>query len=427
MPRLCSHLRLGLLSSLGLGAALLASGCSSSSSPASMGPADSGAHEASTRDAAHDGHTGAKHDGAVSDAQNDAAEEAAIVDAGVDVAVDAGGPTDAGKPVPPAGDATPSSTELTFAMHHIWLGDSLPDPAFTADPTGTVWSTFGYNIDGLITNEKSTDVCTLDQAAGATTIIQLDGVNGIDNSFGKNIVSFLVDIQLNDLSEAVSESIEDGTFTVLVDTKGLTNDPAQTNTGLTGQVYGGAAYGNAPPTVSDGGPFLTTDNWPVTSTSVLGSLEAGAVEAFPHAYVTHGTWVNGSPGDVTLQLNLQGQGLTLKIHQAIITFAHTIDDAGQDHATKGMISGVLKKSEFLAEIDEVAAQQDLCSEYGLVLNGMAKTADILSDGTNTAGVPCDGISVGISFDGDAITAPTQVVPVVDAGNQKPPCVADAGG
>lgn len=43
-------------------------------------------------------------------------------------------------------------------------------------------------------------------------------------------------------------------------------------------------------------------------------------------------------------------------------------------------------------------------------------ADILEDGTNAPGVPCDGISIGFGFDARLVanpTAVTQVDPVVD--------------
>jgi hypothetical protein len=381
---------------------------SSSSSPSSSSHVETSSH----LDAGHDArHEAGKPDVSAGDAVSDAP-----------VVTDVGGPTDAGKPPDPSGSKTTSVTPITFAIHHLWLGDSLPEPSFPPDTTGTAWSQFGYNIDGLITNASSTDVCTL--AAGATTAIQLDGVGGIDNSFGENIVPFLASAVSN-LSQTVSSSIIGGDFTVLIDTTGLTSSPTQTNTGLTGGILSAASYGGTPP-VNDAGSFLPTDEWPVYSGSLKGSLEAGAALSFPSAYVTNGLWVNGTPGDITLTLVLQGQPLVLLIHDAVVSFTHTIDASGQDHATGGAISGVLKASEFLAEINIVAENQQYCAEAGLLLGFIAKSADILHDGTNVKGQPCDGISIGLAFDADGVAAPAKVVQSVDAGAQKG-CVADAGG
>jgi hypothetical protein len=406
--------------------ALTGTGCSSSSSPVQV---DSGAHDAALKD------SGAKDSGRTTDAPShpthDAATDvAASSDAGVDAADagpegDAGGPSDAGMPPTRGGATTTSATATLFAVHHLWLGDSLADSTFSLPEAGVKpWSTFGYNIDGLITTQYSTDVCTLDKAAGATAVKQVDGVDGIDNSFGENILSTIA-AAIPMLSETVSGSITSGSFDVLIGTVGLTGSPTQTNTGLTGALLNGAPYGGAPP-LNDAGFFKVTDDWPVFSDSIRGSLDAGAVASFPTAYVTNGVWVNGSPGDLTLKLLLQGQPLVLQIHQAVVSFTHTVDGAGQDHATNGTISGVLKTTELLAEINIVAAQQDYCPAITILLDSMAAASDILSDGTNVKGKACDGISIGIAFDADGIAPPSVVTPSVDAGPPPMGCVADAG-
>jgi hypothetical protein len=401
---------------------LLAAACSSSSSPGTN--VDAGKEAAAPHDAGRDAIV--SHDAGTKDAPAKdvaTADAAAPTDAPPDVAIDAGGPSEAGKPPPPSGDAAAASAPINFAIHHLWLGDSDPTPAFTADTNA--WSTFGYNIDGLITNANSTDVCTLNKAAGAKPKIQVDGVHGIDNSFGENVVTVLA-TAITNLSKTVTGSITDGSFTILIDTRGLTPSPSQTNTGLTGSLFSGAAYGGTPP-VADAGAFLVTDDWPVTSSSLAGSLDAGAAIAFPSAYVSNGVWVSGAPVDLTLLLSLQGQPLVLHIHQAILSFTHTVDASGQDHATGGMIAGVLKTTEFLQEINIVAAQQDYCAAAGLLLNYMQAASDILHDGTNVAGQPCDGISIGLAFDADGIAQPDKVVQSVDAGPPPAGCVADAGG
>jgi hypothetical protein len=53
------------------------------------------------------------------------------------------------------------------------------------DKTPTDWESIGLNLDAQCTTATSTNVCTLQQGAPAS--IQVDGNNGIDNSFGANI------------------------------------------------------------------------------------------------------------------------------------------------------------------------------------------------------------------------------------------------
>jgi hypothetical protein len=427
LPVRLAHRFLPLLpAALAIGT-LAPTGCSSSSGATE---ADSGTRDAAVKDTGSKD-TGLKRDAPVQMGHDAAADvhanDAAATDAGADVGPlgDAGGPSDAGTPPGRSGDATPSTTATLFAIHHLWLGDSLANPTFSLPDAGvSPWATFGYNIDGLITTQYSTDVCTLDKAAGATPAKQVDGVDGIDNSFGENILSTIASA-IPMISETVSGSITNGSFDVLIGTVGLTASPTQTNTGLTGALLNGAPYAGAPP-LNDAGFFQVTDDWPVFSDSLHGSLEAGAVESFASAYVTNGVWVNGSPGDLTLKLLLQGQPLVLQIHQAVVTFTHTVDGAGQDHATNGTISGVLKTTELLAEINIVAAQQDYCAAATILLDSMAAASDILSDGTNVKGTACDGISIGIAFDADGIALPTVVTPSVDAGPPPMGCVADAG-
>ena len=399
-----SHRTLSAVSLASL-VALVACGGSSTSTTDSGTP-----HDAATADTSHPkADAGSTHD-AGHDARGDSGRDAPqAIDASAEAEAgpvgEAGGPTEAGKAPKPTGDASASSTATLFAIHHLWLGDSLPDPTFSPDTAGTAWASFGYNIDGLLTTQASTDVCTL------------------DNSFGKNIVPFLASA-LPNLSQQISSAITAGSFNVLIGTVGLTSSPTQTNTGLKGSIFNGASYGGPPP-VNDAGYFKPTDEWPIFSGSLHGSLEAGAIEAFPTAYVTDGVWVNGSPGDITLELLLQGQPLVLQIHEALVSFTHTVDASGQDHATNGFISGVLKTSELLAQINVVAAEQDYCAEASLLLNFIAASSDILHDGTNVKGQVCDGVSIGLAFDADGVAPSTKVVESVDAAVPKG-CVPDAG-
>ena len=60
-------------------------------------------------------------------------------------------------------------------------------------------------------------------------------------------------------------------------------------------------------------------------------------------------------------------------------------------------------------------------------DSIRQASDMLKDGSQAPGVPCDGISVGLGFTGKRVGNPTKVAPV---GNPPPdPCTnppADAG-
>ena len=95
--------------------------------------------------------------------------------------------------VPPTAEGAPttSTEERTFALRELHLGE--------ASRTGTknkdAWKDYGYNLDGLITvvnDAKSPDLAKVcNRASGAPASAHGDGAEGIDNSFGRTILSLL--------------------------------------------------------------------------------------------------------------------------------------------------------------------------------------------------------------------------------------------
>ncbi len=55
------------------------------------------------------------------------------------------------------------------------------------------WKTFGFDIDGLVSTAQSTNLCQLNDLAVASDPYP-DGNNGIDNSFGKNLLPLILDV-----------------------------------------------------------------------------------------------------------------------------------------------------------------------------------------------------------------------------------------
>jgi hypothetical protein len=295
-------------------------------------------------------------------------------------------------PAPPSGAAASDTPARNFALFSIGLGEA--DRSGATNPNA--WKKYGYNLDGVVTSKSSTDVCKL--APGASSATQEDGDDGIDNSFGKNILPILQNFASTP-SKTINESLQDGSFTIMLEIKGLTDDPKQTNIGLGGRLLVGANFKgpdgkNAKPT------FTAADDWP---------YRAEPIVPINGAYITNGTFVNGSGGAVVkLALVLQGVSLDLTINRAIITFDHT----APSEITNGTIAGVVSTKELEDGITKVAGRisPSLCQGGTLdsILNTIRQASDINGDGTNKAGASCDAISIGLAFTGKQIGAPNKV-------------------
>jgi len=312
--------------------------------------------------------------------------------------------------IPPKPDAAPTTnaTTTTFAIDAIFLGDVDP---LTDTPSTAAWRSLGFNLDGLITSETSTDVCMLQSDAGLAN--QADGVNGIDNAFGASLVPILqTALLMQSLSDDQTKQIRAGAWTVELTVTGLSSDPLQSAVGLGTQAFIGEMLDAAP-------SFDTPTNWPVLPSSLADgvSIDGGARTKFSNVYVTHGTLVaEGAlqPLMIPLQFHLLGGFgpdaapptiffLPLRIHGATIVF--------EQAASRGIIGGVLDPSEvigaFLAFARSVSPS--LCgSATDGIVHQLMQLNDILPDGTNTAGKPCNGISIGLGFTAKRIANPAQL-------------------
>ncbi len=300
-----------------------------------------------------------------------------------------GGKQPVAKPDAPATTVTDTKT---FAVNALFLGEADRNGVANKD----AWKSYGFNLDGLNTTKTDTNVCTRQQ--GASSSNQEDGTDGVDNAFGKIIIPFLQPFSATP-SKTINDSIVGGSFTIMLKIKGLADDPAQSNTGLTGTLLIG---GNFDPVNKTKPTFTTADDWPYRQDPQV---------AISDAYINKGTFVNGTGGaSVKLALYIQGVSLDLTIAHAIITFDHS---AAND-LTNGTIAGVISTDELITGIEKVAGRisTQLCG--GSTLDSIKQTikqaSDILADGSNKAGVNCDGISIGIGFTAKKVGNPTKVAP-----------------
>jgi hypothetical protein len=316
------------------------------------------------------------------------------------------------QPVEPGPAGVPGDGPgVVLAVKKLYLGDTSrtgsPDPA-------NGWKDFGFNLDKLVSTKTSTNLCK-PRAGGSPSSIYPDGNQGIDNSFGKNILPIILGLA-PDASEQLNSSIAEGSFTIMMNIEAL--GAAADYNPLTTKLYAGANLGAAP-------KFDGTDMWPVVPELLSDPTDIGSSKiAFTQSYVRNNTWVSGSAAPLTLSLAIAGFTLDLTIDNAIIAM-----DLGADHksATNGTIAGIINTEGFIEELRKVAGAFDegLCtgSTFDSLANQLRQASDIMRDGSQNPGAECDGISIGLGFD----AAEVQLGAIAEAAEPAPsPCDSTGG-
>jgi hypothetical protein len=176
------------------------------------------------------------------------------------------------------------------------------------------------------------------------------------------------------------------------------------------------------------------------------TIAGGALVHFSNVYVTGGTLVaQGASQPLVVSLVIHDSGLSfcfsascadagppinppivaslpLRIHDATLTFVH----ATPTTAAQGVIAGVLDPLELIDTFQSLVGLQStlFCGQaFTPIAQQVEQASDILQDGTNASGVPCDGISIGIGFTAALVANPTQVG--VEPPPQPNPCDAGA--
>ena len=259
------------------------------------------------------------------------------------------------------------------------------------------WKDTGYDIDGQKSTAESTAHCNL--AEGAASYVKNDGNNGIDNSFGANIVP-VIKLLIPAFTTNTQDAIDEGSFTVILDIKDIGSGSDYVN--LPASLYSGGVLGSSP--AWDG-----NDEWPVLcelmndckTTGTVQFPEATSTVQFPASYVAGGTWVSGTRRTVHLSLTLQGYSLPLLVNEAVLTAK--LSGSPPTAATKGILAGVVEASKLVEDLFAIAGnfQTDLCDRNGTlsksVENVILRATDIMVDGTQDSSKQCDGISIGLNF------------------------------
>ncbi len=308
-------------------------------------------------------------------------------------------PTETTLSAPPArptvGAAT--ATRRVFAVNKLFLGDTDRNGVASSN----AWKAYGYDLDGVATKTSKQGTCK----PISDGVVVLDGASGIDNSFGQNILAALQKAAsgFNEPSKTVSESLTNGSFTLILDATGLDDSPTQTAAGLTGQLFVGGKLATPP-------KFDGTDNWPVIGELLVdkADISKGSKIKFSDAYVNNGMWVNGARSDVTIAISVSGVSLNLKIRNATISAKHSSPNA----LTEGTVAGYIAVSEIIDTIGKVAGRlsPEACpgkSLFNQVKSIIESNADIRLSGAD-ATKDCDAISIGLGFEAKTIGVPSTV-------------------
>jgi hypothetical protein len=302
------------------------------------------------------------------------------------------GPDGGGSSVPPnPGGPTPSGNGSTvLAISKFYYGDTDRKGVTSPD----AWQAYGLNIDGKVTTKTSTDVCTL--AAGATKTAQVDGTNGIDNSFGENILPIIITINGSSFSQTANENIQQGGTTMMIRLDQLGSDPDYSP--LPGLGYR-AGPTTSPPAWS-GSDVRTID-----SESLKGGNPATPSLSFVGGYMNSRVWVGVPPVDNTgFDMHFwNAEASTVPMTHVQLTM---LVDANNASATQGVLSGILNTNQFVLYLQMIAGSisSSLCngSAFQSIAQQIEQASDIMIDGTNQPGVPCNGISLGLGFDAAAV-------------------------
>ena len=298
-------------------------------------------------------------------------------------------PPSPGLPPDPGGPPPDGADSSVFAVRKLFMGDT--DRMGVASQTA--WKQYGLDIDGKVTTKDSLDVCTL--ASGASKSTQTDGLHGIDNSWGENILPIWLTTSGQDFASRINAAIEAGAQSMLVRVDHL--GAGANYSPLPGAFY--AAGRLTPPPAWNG-----LDVWPVTADSVTGGDVNRPTIAFAGGYMASRVWISGPPVP-KLALSFPMGGIDSPIPLAHAQIAMTVSADGSSVAD-GIIAGVIPTEDYITSLKLIAGRisTSLCngSAFESIAQQIRQASDVMADGTNGPGRACDAISFAWGFEGKRV-------------------------
>ncbi len=274
---------------------------------------------------------------------------------------------------------------IVLAVDKILLGDT--DPNGAPNPT-SAWKQYGFDLDGRFSTKTSTDLCQ-PTAGGSKAAIYPDGNNGIDNSFGKNVLPILLGLSA-DLSTTINESIANGALTYLLSIADVGPESCQTSSAF----FLGANLGKLP-------SWDGTDVWPIDPSSLISPMDPTTPKCvYPQTLLANGLVGMTPPSQFSIILNVSGLKIILPIQRASMLLQLAPDN---QTATGGIIGGIMDREELVNQFSKSFAGFDpsFCDPNSppliSILNQIRQASDIMLDGTQDPSKECDGISIGLGF------------------------------
>lgn len=266
-----------------------------------------------------------------------------------------------------AGSAGAGFIEEGFYISDYQLGTHDPN----GTPSSNAWQYYGADIDGKVSTSASTNHCRLQP--GANPSVKQDGIDGIDNSFGANVLPMLQSIEPG-VAEELNARIAHGDSTVI----------ATGPSGFEQIISGSIARANTFSSSSG-------SEWWVSDVDYPGGFANCSIDGETlndHVYVwSFGTW--------KLPLMVGGTELLVPIRQPDVSGTSV-----NGVLTEMMISGVIPTEELIEALRQVAGALDpsLCSgsTFDSIAQQVRAASDVRVDGTNgDPSLDCNGISIGI--------------------------------
>jgi hypothetical protein len=290
-----------------------------------------------------------------------------------------------GLPPDPGGPAPTSTATSVLAISQLFYGDTDR----SGNPSTTAWEAYGLDLDGKITTASSTDVCSLQP--GSSRQVQVDGNDGIDNSFGSQIMPILETLD-STFSQEGNAALQAGDATPLFSLLGLGN---------------GDDYSPLPGTFSRAAPSTTAPLW---NGSDVRNVDSNTLPvSFSAGYMNQRVWV-GEPasGPLAFDMHFTNFGANTLPLQAVQLEMQVAQGAGT--ATLGNLGAVIVTSDMVNWLQQIAGDisASLCSgsAFQSIAMQIEQGSDILyssSNGVaNQPGAQCDAISIGIGFNATAV-------------------------
>lgn len=321
------------------------------------------------------------------------------MDVGPDVPIVMPTGCDEGSRLPP-----PRSAVMGDGPEVIW---GLRDASLNQD--GDAWRDIGLNLDGLCSTNPAPRVECDPRRETAMPLI--DGNQGIDNAFGGEVLP-LVNLAFPGLEDTSDAARMFGLGALVLRVRGWNGEANDNRVDVTvGQsVFGVASDGTdtppeievvdfeprvpgtmdlAPTPVWDGQDWL----WLREESFFRGDIEMPLVRD-DNAYVSEGKLVVQLPDRVDINFSSEEQGVTVRLTDARIVA--TIDG---ERLSPVVIGGRWSVLDLLSTANTIGVCEG-DTEYNLLVNQLDTVADVRSQsGTGGPGVPCDAISVGVTFEG----------------------------